>query len=46
MSDTCLIEVLVKPGVLETPCPDELDLLASVLPELLVLMQQMEEGED
>lgn len=48
MSEQCLIEVrvVVKPDALETPLPAELELLASVLPELILLMQQQEEIED
>jgi hypothetical protein len=40
----CLIEVrvYVKPDALEIPSPAEFDLLASVLPELILLMQQNE----
>ncbi|MBK7415772.1 MAG: hypothetical protein IPJ38_12285 [Dechloromonas sp.] len=47
MSEQCLIEVRVygKPDALETPSPAEFDLLASVLPELILLMQQMEAAE-
>ena len=48
MSEQCLIEVrvVVKPDVLETPSPAELELLASVLPELILLMQQTDEAEE
>ena len=47
MSEQCLIEVRVygKPDALETPSPAEFDLLASVLPELILLMQQMDTAE-
>lgn len=46
MSDSILIEVVFKANVLETPSAEEIDLLASVLPELLVLMQQSDGAED
>lgn len=48
MSEQCLIEVRVyaKPDAFETPSPAELELLASVLPELVLLMQQQDEAED
>ena len=48
MSEQCLIEVrvYVKPDALELPSPAELELLASVLPELILLMQQQDEVED
>lgn len=48
MSEQCLIEVrvYVKPDALELPSSAELELLASVLPELILLMQQHDEAED
>jgi len=48
VSEPCLIEVrvYVKPDALETPSPAELELLASVLPELVLLMQQYDEADD
>ena len=48
MSEQCLIEVrvVVKPDALELPSSAELELLASILPELIVLMQQQDEAED
>ena len=46
MSETILLEVRCKPGALETPQAAEIELLASILPELLVLMQQQNEAED
>ena len=46
MSDSILIEVVLKANVLEAPSAEEIDLLASVLPELLVLMQQRDGAED
>ncbi len=46
MSDSILIEVVFKANALETPSTDEIDLLVSVLPDLLVLMQQFDGAED
>ena len=46
MSDSILIEVVFKANVLETSSADEIDLLVSVLPDLLVLMQQFDGAED
>lgn len=46
MSDSCLIEVRLKVDSLDMPTEAEIDLLASVLPELIVLMQQYDEAED
>lgn len=46
MSEHCLIEVRLKVDSLEKPTDTELDLLASVLPELILLMQQHDEVED
>jgi len=48
LSEQRLIEVhvYVKPDALETPSPAELELLASVLPELVLLMQQHDETND
>jgi len=48
VSEQCLIEVrvVVKPDALETPSTAELELLASVLPELILLMQRYNEAED
>jgi len=48
VSEQCLIEVRVyiKPDALEIPSSAELELLASVLPELILLMQQQDEAED
>ena len=46
MSDDNLIEVRFKANAHETPTADELDLLSSVLPELVLLMQQHDEAED
>lgn len=42
MSDSCLIEIRLKPDAVDCPTDDEIELLASVLPELVGLMQQME----
>jgi len=41
-----LIEVRYTANALETPLPDELELLSTVLPELVLLMQQHDEAED
>ena len=46
MSELCLIEVHLKVESLETSSQTEIDLLASVLPELILLMQQQDEAED
>ncbi|WP_319238032.1 hypothetical protein [uncultured Propionivibrio sp.] len=46
MSDTILIEVGVKPHALDKPLEAEIELLASVLPELVLLMQRQIEDED
>jgi hypothetical protein len=48
VSEQCLIEVrvYVQPNACERPSPAELELLASVLPELIKLMQQHDEAED
>ena len=46
MSDLCLIEVRVKADALDVPTEAELELLASVLPELLVLAQQLDGAEE
>jgi hypothetical protein len=48
VSEQCLIEVRVyaKPDALEKPLAAEPELLASVLPELILLMQQQDEPED
>jgi hypothetical protein len=40
------VRVYVKPDALEIPASAELELLASVLPELILLMQQQNEAED
>jgi len=42
VSDLCLIEVRVKADALDVPTEAELELLVSVLPELVVLMQQLD----
>lgn len=46
MSDSYQIDVRLKPDAVENPSTTELELLASVLPELILLMQQQEEAED
>jgi len=48
LSEPRLIEVsvYVKTDALETPSSAELELLASVLPELVLLMQQYDDAED
>jgi hypothetical protein len=46
VSETILLEVIFKTQDLETPASDEIDLLVSILPELLVLMQQHDGNED
>jgi hypothetical protein len=48
VSELNLIEVRVyaKPDAFEIPSPAEIDLLASILPELVLLMQQQDEAED
>jgi hypothetical protein len=46
VSDLCLIEVRVKADALDVPTEAELELLASVLPELLVLVQQLDGAGD
>jgi hypothetical protein len=46
VSELNLIDVRVKADALGTPSVAELDLLTSVLPELILLMQQQDEAED
>lgn len=46
MSETILLEVRLKADVLDMPSAAEIELLASILPELLVLMQQHDGDED
>lgn len=46
MSELCLIEVRLKVEPLDAPTDAEIELLASVLPELILLMQQTDEAED
>lgn len=46
MSEQCLIEVRLKVESLDVPTDAEIDLLASVLPELILLMQQTDQAED
>lgn len=46
MSEQTLIDVRFKAQALEVPQTDELELLSSVLPELVLLMQQYDEAED
>lgn len=46
MSETILLEVRLKADFLDTPSAAEIDLLVSILPELLVLMQQYDGDED
>lgn len=46
MSEPCLIDLRAKPNAFDLPTNAELELLASVLPELLLLMQQQDEAED
>ncbi|SDG73212.1 hypothetical protein [Propionivibrio dicarboxylicus] len=46
MSETILLDIRLKPESLDMPQEAETDLLASVYPELLVLMQQQSEAED
>ena len=46
MSETILIEIGLKAHALEMPQPDEIELLASILPELWILMQSYNGEED
>ena len=46
MSETILLEVRLKADFLDMPSVAEIELLASILPELLVLMQQNDGDED
>ena len=46
MRETILLEVVFKVDALTTPSTDEVELLVSLLPELLVLMQQNDGDED
>ncbi|MFT3962013.1 hypothetical protein [Propionivibrio sp.] len=46
MRETILLEVVLKADALATPSADEIELLVSILPELLVLMQQHDGDED
>jgi hypothetical protein len=46
VSDSILIEVVLKANVLAVPSDEEIELLASVLPDLLVLMQRFDGAED
>lgn len=46
MSETCQIEIRLRVESLDVPTEAEIDLLASVLPELILLMQQQADAED
>lgn len=46
MSETELIEIRFKPDCLDLPNHGEIDLFAAILPELMQLMQQIDEAED
>lgn len=46
MSETVFFEVRLKVESLEIPTTAEIDLLVSVLPDLILLMQQQTEAED
>jgi len=46
VSDSILFEIRVKADALDHPTGDELELLASVLPDLILLMQQQPEEAD
>jgi hypothetical protein len=46
VSETILLKVAFKAQVFESPHADEIELLLSILPELLVLMQQHDGDED
>jgi hypothetical protein len=46
VDEYCLIEVRLKADALEIPSVAELELLISVLPELVLLMQKQDEAED
>lgn len=46
MSEPTLLDLRFKANALETPAAAELDLLSSILPELILLMQQYDEEQD
>lgn len=46
MNDTAQIDLCFKPNTLNQPKQDECELLASILPELMILLQQHTEIED